>query len=254
MTPKQSRVGFATWNTRASFTTDKETEYVYGNWTKNGNIVQQTGNKEATLCVEKDIINSDHYTYKFRARKDDGAEGFIIVFNYVDDKNYCWLNFGGWNNTQHGIEQISNGGKLLTVGKPGRIEKGKWYDVTLNVSGDSIKAWLNNELIFDTTLKVDETKGIFSTATIDDTTGELIVKIANTSDVMTTSQINLKHFTPTSAKVIRLIANDGMEENTLDDPTRIHPTEQLLSPENDNVKLDIPAYSLNIIRIQSANR
>lgn len=254
LTPKQSRVGFATWNTRASFTTDKETEYVYGNWTKNGNIVQQTGNKEATLCVEKDIINSDHYTYKFRARKDDGAEGFIIVFNYVDDKNYCWLNFGGWNNTQHGIEQISNGGKLLTVGKPGRIEKGKWYDVTLNVSGDSIKAWLNNELIFDTTLKVDETKGIFSTATIDDTTGELIVKIANTSDVMTTSQINLKHFTPTSAKVIRLIANDGMEENTLDEPTKIHPTEQLLSPENDNVKLDIPAYSLNIIRIQSANR
>ena len=24
------------------------------------------------------------------------AEGFLIIFNYVDDKNYCWLNFGGW--------------------------------------------------------------------------------------------------------------------------------------------------------------
>ena len=153
LTPKQSRVGFATWGTRASFETVKDVDYVNGDWQKDGNTVRQTGLKDATLCIEKDIINSDHYTRKFRARKDDGAEGFIIVFNYVDDKNYCWLNLGGWTNTQHAIEQISNGGKLLTDSKRGRstrIEKGRWYDVTLQVAGDSVKAWLDKDLVFDT--------------------------------------------------------------------------------------------------------
>ena len=250
LTPKQNRVGFGTWNTRATFETDKDVEYVYGDWQKEGNTVRQTGHKDATLCIEKNIIDSDHYTCKFRARKEEGAEGFIIIFNYVDKNNYCWLNFGGWTNSQHAIEQISNGGKLLTDSKRGHIEAGRWYDVTLQVNGDSVKAWLDNELIFDTVLKHDDTKGIFSSATIDDASGELIVKVVNTGDEATTARLNLKNFKPTSAFVVRLAANDGMEENTLDTPTAIHPVEQLLSPENGSIPLDVPSYSLNIVRIK----
>ena len=178
------------------------------------------------------------------------AEGFLIIFNYVDDKNYCWLNFGGWGNTLHAIEQISSGGKLQTVEKRGRVETGRWYDITLTVSGDSVKAWLDQELVFDTVLKHDQSKGLFTNATIDDQQGELIVKIVNTGDELTTAQLNLKNFTPKQARVIRLAANDGMDENTLQEPTRIHPVEQQLSPECDRVQLDIPAYSLNIVRIK----
>ena len=250
LTPKQSRVGFGTWNTRATFEADKEMEYVYGDWQKEGNTVRQTGHKDATLCIGKSIIDSDHYTCKFRARKDEGAEGFIIIFNYVDEKNYCLVNFGGWTNSQHAIEQISNGGKLLADSKRGRIEAGRWYDVTLQVNGDSVKAWLDNELVFDTILKHDDTKGIFSSATIDDASGELIVKVANTSDAATTARLRLKNMEPTCARVVRLSANDGMEENTLDAPTAIHPVEQLLSPENGSILLDVPPYSLNIVRIK----
>ena len=254
LTPKQSRVGFGTWGTHASFETGKDVEYVYGDWQKDGNIVRQIGRKEATICLEKNIIDSDHYTCKFRARKDGGGEGFLIIFNYVDDKNYCWLNFGGWGNSQHAIEQISNGGKLLADGKQGRVEQGRWYDITLQVAGDSVKAWLDKELVFDTVLKHDDTKGIFSSATIDDTTNELIVKIANTSDAATTTSLNLKNFTPECARVIRLVANDGMEENTLNTPTNIHPVEQLLSPEGSRVLVELPAFSLNIVRIKAQNK
>ena len=254
LTPKQNRVGFGTWNTRATFETDKEVDFVHGDWQKEGNNVRQTGRQDATLCIEKNIIDSDHYTCKFRARKDEGAEGFIIIFNYVDEKNYCWVNFGGWTNTQHAIEQISNGGKLLADSKRGRVESGRWYDVTLQVAGDSVKAWLDNEMVFNTVLKHDETKGIFSSATIDDATGELIVKVVNTSDAATTARLNLKHFTPDCARVVRLAANDGMEENTLQAPTTIHPVEQLLSPEKGSVWLDVPPYSLNIVRIKEVGK
>ena len=250
LTPKQCRVGYGTWGTQASFETNKEVEFHYGDWKKEGNTVRQTSRKEATICLEKDVINSDHYTCKFRARRDGGAEGFLIIFNYVDEKNYCWLNFGGWGNTQHAIEQISNGGKLQADGKRGRVEEGRWYDVTLQVAGDSVKAWLDDKLVFDTMLKRDATKGVFSSATIDETTGEIIVKVANTSDMATTASLNVKNFSPKCARVVRLAANDGMEENTLDVPTNIHPVEQLLSPEGNKVLLDVPPYSLNIVRMK----
>ena len=151
------------------------------------------------------------------------------------------------------IEQISNGGKLLADSKRGRIEAGRWYDVTLQVAGDGVKVWLDNELVFDTVLKRDQTKGIYSSATIDDTTGELIVKVVNNGDAATTARLNLKNFAPGEAKVVRLAANDGMEENTLDAPTTIHPIEQQLSPEDGSVLLDVPAYSLNIVRITESD-
>ena len=251
VTPKKSRAGFGTWGTLASFETKNDVDFIYGDWKKNGNTVSQTSRKEATICLEKNIIDSDHYTLKYRARKDRGPEGFLIVFNYVDERNYCWLNIGGWGNTLHAIEQISSGGKLQTTEKPGRVEEGRWYDITLEVHGDNVKAWLDNELLFDTELKHDTTKGIFSSATIDEPTGELIIKVVNTGDEGTTASLDLQGFKAREARVIRLAATDGMDENTLQQPTNISPIEQQLSPESPSkVLVDIPAYSLNIIRIK----
>ena len=256
ITPKQCRVGYSTWGTQASYThcdplpkTGKP-EFVSGHWQVNDGILQHKGREEGPLAICNHVIDSDHYTIQCRARKDGGAEGFIIVFNYVDPQNYCWLNIGGWGNTQHAIEQISSGGKLQTVTKPGRVEEGRWYDVKLQVSCDSVKAWLDADLVFDTVLKSDESKGIFSSATIDDQNGELIVKIVNSGDQGTTANINLKNFQAKSARVIRLKANNGMDENTLQSPTHISPVEQQLSPQSNCVQLDVPAYSLNIVRIK----
>ena len=35
----------------------------------------------------------------------------------------------------------------------GSVETGKWYDVKLTVAGYSVKAWLDDELVFDEVLK-----------------------------------------------------------------------------------------------------
>lgn len=95
----------------------------------------------------------DHYTIHCTARKDSGPEGFIIVFNYVDTQHYCQLNFGTNGNTQHAIEQISGDSRTQTTVRTGSVETGKWYDVKLTVAGDNVKAWLDNEIVFDIILK-----------------------------------------------------------------------------------------------------
>ena len=255
VTPQKSRVGYATWGTKASYThmdplpkTGKP-QFVVGDWQVTDGVLSQTSLREqcVALCTAE---VGDHYTVKCRARKDDGREGFIIVFNYVDPQHYCWVNFGGWGNTQHGLEQISGSGKSQTATKRGRVEAGRWYDVTLTVSGDSVKAWLDNDLVFDTVLKHDTSTGVFSSATIDDQTGELIVKVVNSQAEGTTARLNISNFSVKSAKLIQLRANTGYDENTLQQPTNISPTEHELSPECNAVDVELPAYSLNIIRIK----
>lgn len=170
VTPKHCRAGFATWQTKASFMASPDfseggatqPDFISGEWKQDADgMLSQTSMQDQCVAVEKKIIDSDHYTLRYRARKDGGHEGFIIVFNYVDERNYCWVNFGGWGNTLHGIEQIGGGGKMQTDTRPGSVETGRWYDITIDVAGDSVKAWLDDELVFDTRLKHDTTKGIY---------------------------------------------------------------------------------------------
>ena len=257
VTPTESRIGFATWATQASFTHPEplpktgQPEYVTGQWQKNADgSVSQISMQEQCVAVCRATVG-DHYTARFRARKDGGNEGFMVVFNYIDKDHYDWINFGGWNNTQHGIEHISGGGKTQIATKPGKVEAGRWYDITLQLAGDSVKCWLDQELVFDTVLKGDVKPGVFSSATIDERTGELIVKVVNTGSEAVTAYLDIINFKVGSAQLVRLRANDGMDENTLEQPTNIYPTTHELSPKDNTVELEVAAYSLNIIRIKS---
>ena len=252
LTPATSQAGFATWGTKATFELkDEGYKSISGSWADNADgTISQSSLGEQCAAVSKRIIDSRHYTLNYRARKDKGQEGFMIVFNYVDPQNYCWVNFGGWGNTQHGIEQISAGGKMQTATKPGKIETGRWYDVRISVDGNNVKCWLDEELIFDTQLIATTQPGLFATATIDEPTGQLIVKVANTGSQATTANIRLTNYDPKSATLIRLSSTDGNNENTLQQPTLIAPVETELSPSGNEVQLTVPAYSLNIVRMK----
>jgi hypothetical protein len=159
ITPSQSRVGYSAWCTQVSYThceplpkTGKP-EMVAGTLEINDGILQHKAGEKAPLAICKYVIPSDHYTIHCTARKDSGPEGFIIVFNYVDTQHYCQLNFGTNGNTQHAIEQISGDSRTQTTVRTGSVETGKWYDVKLTVAGDNVKAWLDNEIVFDIILK-----------------------------------------------------------------------------------------------------
>ena len=263
--PAVCRVGMGTWGTQVSFEDKGYTDAngnalpmtlqelptdVRGDWKVDGNIIKQTSNGESCIRLNPGEITSEGYIYKVRARKDAGNEGFLLIFNYVDDKNYCWLNLGGWNNTQHGIEQIVDGAKGQVATVSGNIETGRWYDIELKVKGDSIFASLDGKEIFASKLRANTLPGVFSTATLDENTGEVILKVANTSSENTTAEICLQGKTISNAKLIRLSAKNGKEENTIDNPTNVHPTETFVTTSTDCAVVEIPANSLNIFRLK----
>ncbi len=260
VTPAKSGIGYATWATKSTFTkpvvegstSGSASSYttVSGQWEQQGDMIAQTSDGTPCMAVVDGVENGDHYSVSFRARKDEGREGFMVMFNYLDPDNYCWLNFGGWANTQHGIEQVTNGGKFQVAGTPGSLETDRWYDVRLDVAGDSLRAYLDGEMVIETQLQAATKSGLFSNAMVDDHTGETIVKIVNTSRKTTTARIDLKGQAVEKARLIQLRANDGMDENTLLQPTNIHPTERQLSPNGQEVEVEVPAYSLSIVRIK----
>ena len=192
---------------------------VKGTWKKEGNVVKQTSWEEGTVLLNNKLFTSDEYTYKVRARKDKGHEGFLVVFNYVDEDNYCWLNLGGWGNGQHAIEQVIDGSKAQIAMTPGRVEEGRWYDVELHVKGDSVYTSIDGKQIFAAKLKPSTFANFFSSATYDEASGEYIVKLVNTSTEATTARINLKNHKSSKGRVIRLTGEKGTSENTIEQLT-----------------------------------
>ena len=134
--------------------------------------------------------------------------------------------------------------------KNGSVKTGKWYDITLKQNGDSIKCWLDNELVFNTKLQQNTALGMFSTASYDEKTGDIIVKVVNTTPEANQTNINLGNYNAKSAKLISLSSLKGTSENSIDEPTNVYPMEHSLSPKGGVVSLEIPAYSLSIVRIK----
>ena len=260
--PATCMVGMGTWGTHASFSgqqlksvgEDHATQLkdinLRGRWSEDGDVVKQTSWEEGSIRLNPKKFTSDEYTYQVNARKDGGREGFLVVFNYVDEDNYCWLNLGGWGNSQHGIEQVVDGSKMQLASARGSVEEGRWYNVAIHVKGDSIYASMDGKQIFATKLRQSTFAGFFSNATFDEPSGEYIVKIVNTSTEPTTARINLKNHSSSTARVIRLSGEKGTSENNIEDHTNVTPTEEQLSPDATGVSLFVPANSLNIVRMK----
>jgi Glycosyl hydrolases family 43/F5/8 type C domain len=155
-------VGVGTWVTQAEFKDMKvtrggqtlfESDFTKGKdewktWRGKWEVVEgalrQTGNEEDARAVAGDSAWSE-YTLTLKARKLGGNEGFLILFGLPtpDSPIKSWWNLGGWGNTAHGIQAPG----VPEERKPGRIENNRWYDIKIELSGNTIRAYLDGQFI-----------------------------------------------------------------------------------------------------------
>ncbi len=158
--PIRGLIGVGTWATQAEFkdikvTKDGQTLFasdfsksldgwktLRGKWEVVDGALRQTGNEEDTRALIGDPNWSD-YTLSLKARKLGGNEGFLILFGLPDENTKSWWNIGGWGNTKHAIQAPATREEQV----PGQIETGRWYDVKLELSGNTIRGYLDNNLI-----------------------------------------------------------------------------------------------------------
>ncbi|MCD8306031.1 MAG: carbohydrate binding domain-containing protein [Prevotella sp.] len=265
ITPEESAIGLATWNTQATFADiaiiDENGEVVASgtdaadfrplpeSWQTVSEGIAQTERTQGIPAMLVNTAKGTKYSVRLRARKDGGDEGFIIVFN-AGGQDYYWLTIGSCRNSCHVVERGTGGWRATVKSVEGRVETGHWYDIRLDVDGNKMAAYLDGEKIIETELFGDVLPGIFASAALDETGDEMILKIVNTSDTAETANLQLADFQTVGGTLTQLKAADGMAENTLDNPTNVYPTTKRISLDAAAPQFVIPPFSLNILRLE----
>ena len=264
-------IGVATWKTQSSYRNPQliiegaevplssmrqwkegnQLPKFQGKWSTNAEgILSQTSNAEEPMMVCPETFTAKRYTYKVQARKDGGAEAFMIVFNYIDERNFDWLNLGGWGNTRTSVETTMSGNRNTLEGAHSdSYETGRWYNIQLDVDGEDITASVDGKEVYKGKKKSTALYGVYANSTLDEKTNTLYTKVVNLCDSGTTGSIELSGGAAQEATMVRLVGMSGDDENTMQYPDNIVPRPAKVQTADGGRKLtfDVAPFSVNII-------
>lgn len=266
------KVGLSTWSTSAVFDNVKVTDTTgkvlfsddfsaedglwsapgAGNWSISGGVLTQADQNMQGAVYVCNADLPDSYILELEATKTGGAEGFLIAFNYDDDKNYCWWNLGGWGNTNHAIEVCNNGSKTTLGQTGGSLENGHNYKIRIEVDGIKVRCYLDGNLVHSVNLPLQ--RKVYVASSIDDDSKTLYLKLVNVSSDAVPATINMAGAEITGCSASLLTSASGLDENSLDSPDKVIPQE--VSPEissSTRLNYTVPAYSLTILRLSLDN-
>jgi alpha-L-arabinofuranosidase len=267
--PSQGMIGVGTWNTAAEFKDIKvsapdgkvlfESDFSAGTqgwqklgggeWAVQAGALRQTAEKEFVRAIAGERDWTD-YTLSLKGRKLAGREGFLILFHIQDKEDRTWWNLGGWNNTQHALEH----GGILDP-KPGHIETGRWYDIRVEVRGKRAKCFLDGQLMHDVAYDgPGDIATLYACASRDERSGEIIVKVVNTTAKPCETRLNLAGATALTGKgtAIVLTSGSGDDENSLEEPIKVSPKTEPVSFEGTSLTRAFPGNSLTVLRLKTA--
>jgi hypothetical protein len=120
-----------------------------GKWSVENGVIRQANPKSTATELSFGGPAWRDCTVRFKARRTGGREGFIFHVRHEGTGRTIMVNIGGWNNTQHAIEAMGYTCYAKeVVTRPGRLETGRWYDVEIVCSGDSVGVKMDGKTLF----------------------------------------------------------------------------------------------------------
>ena len=261
-------IGVGTWNTAAEFkdvqVTDPDGKVIFTSdfnsgtqgwkllgdgaaWKAQDGALRQNAEREFIRALAGDKKWSD-YTLTLKARKISGAEGFLILFRIAGDDDRIWWNIGGWGNTQDAIEC---GG--TTDSKPSHVDSGRWFDIKLTVAGKHVKCWLDGQLIHDVDFDAGgRVVALYATSATDAQTGDVIVKVVNTSADPVQTELALSGVNVSGKGAATVLTSESAaDENSLDNPAKVSPKTEAVNFSGNTLTRTFSGNSLTVLRLKT---
>jgi alpha-L-arabinofuranosidase len=210
----------------------------------------QQPDPQATASTFAGETSWTDYTLTLKARKLAGSEGIVITVLNDGAGAYVTWSLGGWGNQyftlqSHYAEQDQFLGRV-----PGSLETGRWYDIKIAIKGPHVDCTLDGRLIQSADVLVRRVPALFASATRDDHTGEVILKVVNAQARPAPVSIQIAGTSMLKATGTAItLSGDPKDENSLDSPTRISPASSKVSGVGSKFTYTFRPHSLTVLRL-----
>ena len=257
-------IGVGTWNTAAEFKDIVVTrgdqvlgrsdfssngtvgwKFEHGNWSVEDAALRQTEMQRDRQAKFGDSSWSN-YTLRLKARKLEGAEGFLITFLSQPGGGRIWWNLGGWGNSAHGIEGAGDVPKVA-----GKIESGHWYDIRIELDHDHAQCFLDDKKIHDFTLS--SPAAVYAVAGRVKATNEVVLKLVNACGTEVGADIDLQGAANVAKTAAASVVTGGntLVENTLEEPERVAIKTSQVAIAGPAFKQTLPPWSVTVLRVKA---
>ncbi|MEO7719800.1 MAG: alpha-L-arabinofuranosidase C-terminal domain-containing protein [Capsulimonas sp.] len=268
--PPSGKIGVGSWRTQAEFKDVQVTQggrTLYqkdfaggaadwragrGEWKTSGGVLRQSSGDDNCQMVAGDASWTD-YTYRLKARKISGDEGFAIMFHCKDADSYLWWNVGGWGNTRTALQE-SNAGAMYEIGKssPVTVETGRWYDVRIELQGSHIRCYLDDKLVQEMDDTPPPIPPLYAAASRDLKSGDIIVKAVNITGAPQRLTVTLQGVSQIRPSAESWVLTGQKEDvNSIASPTKAAPVRKTIEGIGSTFTHEFPASSVTVLRIKA---
>ncbi|MEO6003099.1 MAG: alpha-L-arabinofuranosidase C-terminal domain-containing protein [Opitutus sp.] len=224
-------------------------QFTHGRWAVEDGVIRPQGNSQETWARTGDPAWTN-YTVSLRARKLAGNEGFILLWHVADGDNYRWWNLGGWGNTLSRCESAEDGAReAYGASTPFSVETNRWYNLKLEVIGHTARGYVDGKLVMEASDEPNRpTAAAFASASYLNASGELIVKLVNSSDQPLETEIKLHDAAHIGIGKAIVLSGDLSAVNSIAQPTNVAPKEEPLTNTAASFTRTLPAHSVTLLR------
>jgi alpha-N-arabinofuranosidase len=222
-----------------------------GNWQAEQGVLRQANDRDAARIHFGDPKWQD-YTLTLKARKLAGREGLGVIVRNSDGGSYLQWNLGSGGNKQHWLEAhlATHSTDDTTVDrKDGSLEIGRWYDVKVELQGNQVRCYLDGELVQEAEISPPNISRLFATASRDDATGQVILKVVNPTDDATSVSVDLGGFNLGSDTARAIVLSGKPDDvNSIAEPGKVVPQEKSMAITGSHYEATFEPHSLTILR------
>lgn len=206
--------------------------------------------------VTKDIllhtVESDHYSITMKGEMLYGRRGFMLQYGNRDEKNRYQWEIGGWQNMDSALTQNIAGRNSCLTQSSFTVAADREYELKLEIEGRHLKAYIDGELIHEIHHAPVKIEPLYTAASVDRQTGDIIVKLVNVQKRPIDTVLHMEG-TEQAKGTAYIMSGFALEdENSFAEPLKVSPREEEIQLTQGCCSCHIDGESVQVLRFQKS--
>lgn len=206
--------------------------------------------------VTKDIllhtVESDHYSITMKGEMLYGRRGFMLQYGNRDEKNRYQWEIGGWQNMDSALTQDIAGRNSCLTQSSFTVAADREYELKLEIEGRHLRAYIDGELIHEIHHAPVKIEPLYTAASIDRQSGDVIVKLVNVQKRPIDTVLHMEGIEQAKGTAYIMSGFALEDENSFAEPLKVSPREEEIQLTQGCCSCHIDGESVQVLRFQKS--